>query len=158
MKFPTPNKLDVAAHTRNPSTWELETRGSKVQGHPRTFTQFESSLGYMTTCLKNKINKTKSKPNPCNFCSVSLTTHWLNLNINYSQTWLKPKTCKESTLCLCHTQFSRTSVSLFVFSFLETWGGRRKWACFQCCSGYLGWRVVVLREEQRNPFLPHTQS
>lgn len=67
MKSPTSNKLNVAAPAHNPSTWEVEKGGLKVQGRPWAFTQFESSLGYLTPCLKKQ-----NKQNFCNLSSASL--------------------------------------------------------------------------------------
>lgn len=38
----------------NPSSWEVEARGSEVGGYPQLHGELESSLSYMWMCLKNK--------------------------------------------------------------------------------------------------------
>lgn len=38
-------------HTYNLSTWEVETGGSAVQGHPPLY-EFRASLGYIRLCVK----------------------------------------------------------------------------------------------------------
>jgi hypothetical protein len=34
----------------NPSIWEVEIEGSKVQDHPQLYSKFEASLGYVKFC------------------------------------------------------------------------------------------------------------
>jgi hypothetical protein len=48
----------VVVQASDPSIWEVEARGSGVQGHPWLHIEFEVSLGYTTSCLK-KENKQK---------------------------------------------------------------------------------------------------
>lgn len=40
----------------NPSTREVETRRSKVQGYPQLYVQFEASLGYMRSILHARVH------------------------------------------------------------------------------------------------------
>lgn len=44
----------MVTHTCNSSTQEVEAAGSGIQGHPWLHSEFESSLGYVKLCLKNK--------------------------------------------------------------------------------------------------------
>ena len=37
--------LGVVVHTWNPSSWEMEAGGFKVQGHPQLQSEFKASLG-----------------------------------------------------------------------------------------------------------------
>lgn len=52
-------KPGMAVHTCNPCTWEVESEGSEIQGHPRLYCQFEVSWEHMTSCIKNQ-NKTSN--------------------------------------------------------------------------------------------------
>lgn len=51
-------KPGMSSHTCNSSTWEVETGGSKVQGHFWLPNEFRTSLGYLRAYLKNKNNQT----------------------------------------------------------------------------------------------------
>lgn len=52
-------KSSIVTHTCSPSPWEVETRGSRIQGHPLG-TEFQASLGYVWPSL------TKAKhPDQC---------------------------------------------------------------------------------------------
>jgi hypothetical protein len=42
--------LSVVVHTCNISTWDVETRGSGVQGQPQVYNKFEDYLAYMRLC------------------------------------------------------------------------------------------------------------
>lgn len=42
----------MVTQTYNPSNWEIEA-GRSVQGHLLIHGEFEVSMGYVTTCLKN---------------------------------------------------------------------------------------------------------
>jgi hypothetical protein len=49
----------MVVHAYNPSTQEVEARGSRVQDQPGLTSKFEASMGYiMRLCLK-KTNKKK---------------------------------------------------------------------------------------------------
>lgn len=47
----------MTLHVFNPSLWEVETKGSAVQGHPQPHKEFRASLDYMKPYLKQ--NKAK---------------------------------------------------------------------------------------------------
>lgn len=47
-------------YTCNPSTQQMEARGSGVQGHPWLHIDFEASLGYLSICLKKMIHMSVS--------------------------------------------------------------------------------------------------
>ena len=38
----------------NSSTWEVEARGSGVQGHPQIHSEFEASMNYLVTLFQEK--------------------------------------------------------------------------------------------------------
>ena len=44
----------VVMHIFNPSIWEVEARGSGVQGQPLILCEFEANLNYMRTYLKKR--------------------------------------------------------------------------------------------------------
>lgn len=44
--------LGVALHACNHSDWKAKARRSGEQGHPWLYAEFEVTLGYMRTCLK----------------------------------------------------------------------------------------------------------
>ena len=46
----------------NPSTLEIETGRTEVQGHPSLTREFKASLSYIHLSLKNKINNLSRKP------------------------------------------------------------------------------------------------
>lgn len=43
----TERQMGVAVYTHNLNTWEVEARGSDIQGQPQLHSKFEASLGYM---------------------------------------------------------------------------------------------------------------
>lgn len=47
------SEAGMRLYTCNPSTQQMEARGSGVQGHPWLHIDFEASLGYLSICLKN---------------------------------------------------------------------------------------------------------
>lgn len=53
---------DLVACACNPSSWELETRGSEVQVHSWLPSKFKASLGYMKPHLKTKQKKKMKQP------------------------------------------------------------------------------------------------
>lgn len=46
--------LCVVVHTCNPSTWEVETEISGIQGHPSLCSESKASFTYMKHCLKKQ--------------------------------------------------------------------------------------------------------
>lgn len=67
---------DAIAWACNPSTWELEARGSGVQNQPRLHTEFKASLGCVRLCLKGRVrwgqlgNDINDRPVPLPVCGV----------------------------------------------------------------------------------------
>lgn len=49
---PAPHKPNVVLHACDPSTQEVDTGGSEVQGHPEPYNKHKASVGYMTPCLE----------------------------------------------------------------------------------------------------------
>lgn len=48
----------LLAHTFNPRTWEMETRGSRAHGHSHPHGEFKTSLRPMRPCFKTiELNK-----------------------------------------------------------------------------------------------------
>ena len=51
---PAPHKPHVVLYACDPSTWEVETGGSEVQGHPLLLSEFEASLEFMRDPVSKK--------------------------------------------------------------------------------------------------------
>ena len=62
-KGPDPHKTQVAAHACDLSTWEAETEGSEVQGHPQLHMEFYLRLGHIRP-FSNKTKQQQQKPPP----------------------------------------------------------------------------------------------
>lgn len=55
-------KSAVVVYPGTLKTWEVEVEGSRVQGQPQLHTEFQISLSYVRSCLKN--NNSKNRENP----------------------------------------------------------------------------------------------
>lgn len=53
--------LGMLMHACNPTTWEVDARGSVVQEFKTILSKFEASLGYTSPCLGKKKEKKKRK-------------------------------------------------------------------------------------------------
>ena len=52
--YPALHKQGAVVHICSPSTWEVETGGSEVQGHPLLLSEFEASLEFMRDPVSKK--------------------------------------------------------------------------------------------------------
>ena len=69
-------------HARNPRTWEEETEGLKVLGHPGLYCTFKDSLGYMNPCKKQMFSYTNT-PKFSFFIITTLPVEDLIINFVY---------------------------------------------------------------------------
>jgi len=53
----------MVVHAYNPSTWEVEARGPRAQGHPWLHSEFDVSLDYITK-IQNKANSKEGETLP----------------------------------------------------------------------------------------------